>query len=195
MYRGWRSQRNPVYSGCRYGENVEGFFRPKPNGAAGVSWNEAVCDRQCVNLVRNHHNPPAASFTPRIERPKQMNLIPNQPRTGFTLLEIMIVVAIIGLLASMAIPNFMEARAKAQANLCISNLTQIDAAASEFALENGRKNGDAINYPGDLTPYLKLNRAGGIPGCPANGAYAEPAVGTPPSCSLSSTVAPPHLLP
>jgi hypothetical protein len=89
----------------------------------------------------------------------------------------------------------VDARAKAQANACISNLTKIDAVASEFALEHGRKNGDAINYPSDLTPYIKLNRAGSIPGCPAGGVYSEPAVGVPPSCSLSRTVNPPHLLP
>jgi len=116
-------------------------------------------------------------------------------RLGFTLIEIMIVVAIIGLLAAIAIPSFTSARARAQANACINNLTKIDAVASEFALENGRKNGDAINYPSDLTPYLKLNRAGSIPGCPAGGAYSEPAVGVPPNCSLGNTVEPPHLMP
>jgi type II secretory pathway pseudopilin PulG len=104
-------------------------------------------------------------------------------------------VAIIGLLASIAIPNFVIARAKAQANACINNLAKIDAVASEFALENGKKNGDAIQYPSDLTPYIKLNRAGSIPGCPAGGTYSETTVGVPPNCSLSSTVDPPHLMP
>ena len=102
-----------------------------------------------------------------------MKTTPNLHRTGFTLIEIMIVVAIIGLLAAIAIPNFVGARARAQANACINNLTKIDAVASEFALENGRKNGDAINYPSDLTPYIKLNRAGSIPGCPAGGVYTR----------------------
>jgi prepilin-type N-terminal cleavage/methylation domain-containing protein len=130
-----------------------------------------------------------------MERLNQMETNLNLPRAGFTLLEIMIVVAIIGLLAGMAIPNFVDARARAQANACINNLSKIDAVAAEFALEYGKKTGDAINYPSDLTPYIKLNRAGGIPGCPAGGSYSETAVGMPPSCSLSSTVNPPHLLP
>jgi len=107
----------------------------------------------------------------------------------------MIVVAIIGLLATIAIPNYMNVRAKAQANACIHNLSQIDASACQFALENGRKSGDAINYPSDLTPYIKLNRAGSIPGCPAGGAYSENAVGASPTCSLGTTVAPAHVLP
>src|SRR5271166_3119197 len=116
-------------------------------------------------------------------------------KAGFTLVEIMIVVAIIGLLAAIAIPNFVKARATSQANACINNLRQIDAAASQFALENGKKTGDAINYPTDLTPYIKMNANASIPPCPAGGTYSDTTVGTPPSCSLSSTVTPSHILP
>ena len=125
----------------------------------------------------------------------QMKATRNLPQAGFTLLEIMIVVAIIGLLAAIAIPNFESARARTQASACINNLAKIDAAAVQFAMEVGRKTGDPINYPGDLTPYIKLNRAGSIPGCPAGGNYTETTVGIPPSCSLNGTVTPPHVLP
>jgi general secretion pathway protein G len=114
---------------------------------------------------------------------------------GFTLVEIMIVVAIIGLLAAIAIPNFVKARATAQANACINNLRQIDAAAQEFALEQGKKTGDPINYPNDLTPYIKLNASSSIPPCPAGGTYSDATVGNSPTCSLSDTVTPAHVLP
>ena len=117
------------------------------------------------------------------------------PRTGFTLVEIMIVVAIIGLLAAIAIPNFVQARARTQANACINNLKQISSAADQFALEQGKKNGDAIQFPSDLTPFIKLNSAGSLPPCPAGGAYSDDRVGGQPRCSLGNTVTPAHVVP
>jgi len=117
-------------------------------------------------------------------------------KAGFTLVEIMIVVAIIGLLAAIAIPNFVKARATAQANACINNLRQMDGAANQFALEKGKKTGDSITTATDLTPYIKLNATSSLPPCPAGGTYSATfTVGTSPSCSLSATVTPPHVLP
>jgi len=125
-----------------------------------------------------------------------MKLNKNTFQTGFTLVEIMIVVAIIGLLAAIAIPNFMKSRATSQANACINNLRQIDAAANQFALEKGKKTGDTLTFPGDLTPYIKLNQAGSIPPCPVGGDYYQDnTIGATPTCSLGTTVNPPHVLP
>jgi prepilin-type N-terminal cleavage/methylation domain-containing protein len=117
----------------------------------------------------------------------------NTSRTaGFTLVEIMIVVAIIGLLAAIAIPNFVKARTTAQANACINNLRQMDGAIQQWALEM-KQPANATVQLSDITPYIKLDSTGNLPPCPANGTYAVTTVDTQPTCTLS-TATPPHAL-
>src|SRR5205823_8516152 len=73
---------------------------------------------------------------------------------GFTLVEIMIVVAIIALLAAIAVPGFLRARKRSQASRIINDLRLIDSAVDQYAIESNKKSGDAVNTV-DWTNYLK----------------------------------------
>ena len=114
---------------------------------------------------------------------------------GFTLVEIMIVVAIIGLLAAIAIPNFVKARTTSQANACINNLRQIDGAKQQWALETKQTTTATPNNT-SLQPYVGRGSQGGIfpPLCPGAGTYTIGTVAEAPSCSLSGQNPNPHLL-
>ena len=92
--------------------------------------------------------------------------IPGYHRAGFSLLELMIVVSLVGLLAVIAIPNFLASRQAAQRGACIHNLRQIDAAIQTWAMET-QKSVDATVAATDIVPYLKypvVCPAGGEPG-------------------------------
>lgn len=75
-------------------------------------------------------------------------------RSGFTLVEIMIVVAIIALLAAIAVPGFLRARKRSQASKILNDLRMIDAAIDQYAIETGKKTGDPVAVA-DWTNYVK----------------------------------------
>src|SRR5574342_1007832 len=88
------------------------------------------------------------------ERQIRSMKIKTSRRAGFTLVEIMIVVAIIGLLAAIAIPNFIRARTTSQQNACINNVRQIDGAIQQWALENNQSASAGVDTSGGaLQPY------------------------------------------
>ena len=123
-------------------------------------------------------------------------------KAGFTLVEIMIVVAIIGLLAAIAIPNFLRARSTAQQNACINNLRQIDAAIQQWALESGQASGATVAADGSgIQPYLGRGAAGALPLCPLDTAktfttsYAVTLVNAAPTCKIQPTGTYLHKLP
>lgn len=78
----------------------------------------------------------------------------NKNRGGFTLVEIMIVVAIIALLAAIAVPNFLRARKRSQATQVLEDLRLIDAAIDQYAIENNKGSGDSVSWAG-VQGYLK----------------------------------------
>lgn len=117
-------------------------------------------------------------------------------KNGFTLVEIMIVVLIIGLLAAIAVPGFARARADARSKTCINNLRLIEAAKDQAAmalgLEEAAGEGDFIGEP----EYLEQFKGDTQPSCPiASASYTVGAIGATPTCSEGNAANNYHALP
>jgi prepilin-type N-terminal cleavage/methylation domain-containing protein len=111
---------------------------------------------------------------------------------GFTLIEMMIVVALIGLLSVVAIPHWVRARTTSQTNACINNLRQIAGATQQWALDNRQGSGASVQ-PEEVLPYMKSAVV-----CPAGGTndtfggtYSVTYVSNAPICRIVPTV---HIL-
>ncbi|MCL5269584.1 MAG: prepilin-type N-terminal cleavage/methylation domain-containing protein [bacterium] len=106
----------------------------------------------------------------------------KKSRKGFTLVEIMIVVAIIGILISIAVPGFVKARNESRTKACQENLSKIEGAKEQWAMEKNIAAGTACTIASDLVgadSYLKKT-----PVCPENGTYDATTVGADSTCSI-----------
>lgn len=106
-----------------------------------------------------------------------------QEKSGFTLIEMMVVILVICVLLAIAIPNFQKAREGARTRSCLANLKSVVTAKEQYAVEKRLNQGDPVTFD-DLTPTFLRSR----PQCPASGAYNIGTVGETPECSYPDHV-------
>ena len=105
--------------------------------------------------------------------------------SGFTLVEILIVVAILGLLITIAVPNYVKTRTNAQRQMCIENLAQIEAAKQMWGVESAKTTGDIPTDVDLIGPSLYIKDK---PRCPGGPHYRYNPIGTNAECDIPGHV-------
>jgi prepilin-type N-terminal cleavage/methylation domain-containing protein len=149
-------------------------------------------------VLANQHSPevgPVMAFDKNrcLLKRKTLRMKTTFRRTsGFTLVEIMIVVAIVGLLATIAIPSWVRARTTSQQNACINNLRQIDGAKQQWGLDT-RAIATATPGLSNIQPYMGRGSAGSSTSCPSDSAqtfatsYTIGDLSSSPTCQIVSS--------
>lgn len=114
----------------------------------------------------------------------------HHPRhRGFTLVEIMVVVFIVGLLLALAMPNLVQAREKSRRRACIGNLLRLEIAKQQWAMDHNKEPDDTPEWNDIVGPtaYIKGNPdTYPTSTCPSGGTYTMNNVSTPPQCSMEA---------
>lgn len=113
-----------------------------------------------------------------------MKIATKRP-SAFTLVEIMIVVAVIGVILAIAVPSYVKTRERSQANICIENLSQIESAKQQLGVETGKPPGVQVTAAELIGPTLYMKKT---PICPGGGTYDYKWIGTNAVCDQTGHV-------
>jgi len=168
----------------KFGKSMKQVAKSVVSAQAAVMGNKSKSLQDMMDA-----NPAAITYAVGVNGPEGWEAYGNGNQSMGSVLLPAAAAGVGGLLAAIAIPNFVRARTTSQANACINNLRLIDSAKGQWALENHKQNTDVPTVR-DLTPYIGRGPNGQFPVCPQGGTYTIGAINEQPRCSV-----PGHALP